>query len=687
MLKLRYLKKLQENTIVERLMWLHNQLSRAGKGNAYYLNKASVGILVGLLTTGCFLALQHYSFAPLETISSKSYDYFFKLRGSVPPPENIIIAAIDENSLAKLGRWPWSRDKLSLLVNILSEAGTELIVFDIILSEEEANDSALAESFRNAGNVILPVVFRFDQDKSEASEHLINSAIYSIENPENFSRYPPPIASDAIIPVPTLLPEALAFGHINMFADKDGTLRREGLIINYDGYFFPSLALTTASLHLGIPPMLAAIDAGHGVSLNNTFIPTDPWERMLIYYYGKSNSFPHLSISDILDGKIPPEQLRNKIVLVGATASGIYDLRVTPFTPEMSGIEKQANVIAGIIEKRFIRPAGGRADFIFLLIPSLLLTVLVAGRSALSASIISLLFLLSISCLSYFLFVQKGIWISPVYPLFNTLFVLGGVTTFNYAVEESKARKIRTLFSSYVSERVVNELVQHPEMAKLGGDRREITILFSDLRSFTTFSEKYTPEEVVSVLNEYLSSMTDIVFKWEGTLDKFIGDAIMAFWGAPLPQEDHSLRAVNCALEMLSELEHLNRKWESEGMERLACGIGINTGEVLVGNIGSEKKKMDYTVIGDHVNLASRVESLTKKYMTPLLITETTLSAISSFLDEGLRVPVQIKGEDLVAVKGKQQAVKIYTVKPLRKGASSKVIECTSNRILRLKEK
>ncbi len=179
------------------------------------------------------------------------------------------------------------------------------------------------------------------------------------------------------------------------------------------------------------------------------------------------------------------------------------------------------------------------------------------------------------------------------------------------------------MFSSYVTERIVNELIKNPDMAKLGGERREITLLFSDVRGFTSFSEKHTPEEVVSILNEYLGAMTGIVFKWEGTLDKFIGDAILAFWGAPMHQENHAELAVKCALEMVSTLRQLQQKWPSEGKPALDCGIGINTGEVIVGNIGAEGKKMDYTIIGDHVNLGSRIESLTRKYNVHILMTDS----------------------------------------------------------------
>jgi len=243
------------------------------------------------------------------------------------------------------------------------------------------------------------------------------------------------------------------------------------------------------------------------------------------------------------------------------------------------------------------------------------------------------------------------------------------------------------MFSSYVTEKIVNELIKNPSMAKLGGERREITVLFSDVRGFTSLSEKHSPEEVVSILNEYLGEMAEIVFKWEGTLDKFIGDAILAFWGAPMKQENHAELAVKCALNMVKRLEELQQKWQSEGKSVLDCGIGINTGEVLVGNIGAEGKKMDYTAIGDHVNLGSRVEGLTKKYNVHILITEFTLDKIRGLITAGKLYRTSVKGLEKVVVKGKEQPVAIYEVKGLEQGAESRVKEVEEEKVVVLKEK
>ena len=293
---------------------------------------------------------------------------------------------------------------------------------------------------------------------------------------------------------------------------------------------------------------------------------------------------------------------------------------------------------------------------------------LVAGYAALTSIVV-------IS--NQVLFTWYGIRLNLIYPLLTVISEGTFIISYGYFVEEKKAREIRRMFSSYVTERVVNELIKNPELARLGGERKEITVLFSDIMGFTGFSEGHAPEEVVAMLNEYLGAMTEVIFKWEGTLDKFVGDEIVAFWGAPLEQKDHAGLAVRCALDMVRKLEELQRKWKSEGKPVLDAGIGINTGEVVVGNIGAEGKKMDYTVIGDHVNVGARIETLTRKYNTHILITEFTLNRIGNLLttDSLYRTHTSIKGLERVIVKGKERPVEIYEVKSLTSGTVSGIEE------------
>ncbi|MBI3593105.1 MAG: CHASE2 domain-containing protein, partial [Nitrospirae bacterium] len=285
-------------------------------------------------------------------------DYRFKIRGPLKTPDSVVIAAIDEKSIERLGRWPWDRDRITKLVERLTEANAGVIVFDVIFSEPEKNDQALGDAIRDAGNVILPVVFDFEKKAAlQDNEILTGSAFVSVSNPELFNKYNPIIAERILMPVSRLISNATALGHINMFPDHDGTLRWESLVIGYNGYLFPSLTLQAAATYLGVPPERVVLKATKGILAGKRYIPTDRWGRTLINYYGPEKTFPYFSISDILDGAVKKEQMQGKIVLIGATAIGIYDLRVTPFSPAMPGVEKHASVIASMLENRFMRTA------------------------------------------------------------------------------------------------------------------------------------------------------------------------------------------------------------------------------------------------------------------------------------------------------------------------------------------
>jgi len=316
------------------------------------------------------------------------------------------------------------------------------------------------------------------------------------------------------------------------------------------------------------------------------------------------------------------------------------------------------------------------------------LFALTAGRfSVRGAFLFAGLFIVLVFFLGYYALHRHGIWLNITYPLLNIMAILTITTAYNYAFQERYSKRIRSMFSSYVTETVLKELIKNPQMAKLGGARQEITILFSDLKGFTSFSEKYPPEEVVPILNEYLGEMTEVIFRWEGTLDKFMGDAILAFWGAPVKQENHAELAVKCALHMVKRLKDLQDAWAAEGKPVLNAGIGINTGEVLVGNIGAEGKKMDYTVIGDHVNLSSRLEALTRKYSTNILISEFTLEKIEDAIRNGSISHVATTGLEKVIVKGKEKAVGIYEVRSLEHGQESSIVGYGKTEVVRYKEK
>ena len=341
---------------------------------------------------------------------------------------------------------------------------------------------------------------------------------------------------------------------------------------------------------------------------------------------------------------------------------------------EIPGVEKQAAVVENTINESFLsrKESLEKIELLIIIGLTIILGFALFKLRAKAGAIVSTLFFFGYIATTQYYFLAEGLWMSMVVPSFHIFMLYSTVTGYRFLKEERQAKETKRMFSSYVTERVVNELIKNPEMAKVGGHRNNITVLFSDIRGFTTYSENRKPEEVVAILNEYLAAMTDVVFKWNGTLDKFVGDEIMAFWGDPLKQERHAELAVRCALHMMTRLAELQEKWKSEGLEPLDIGIGINTGDVLVGNIGAEGKKMDYTIIGDHVNLGARVEALTRDYNTHILITEFTYEKVKHLIvdeqnplprnaERGSRIAhANFKEIEAVKVKGKERPVMVY---------------------------
>ena len=325
-----------------------------------------------------------------------------------------------------------------------------------------------------------------------------------------------------------------------------------------------------------------------------------------------------------MNGRIRREELKGKTVFLGTTAIATYDLKNTPFSANMPGVEENATVVENILQRNFLRKSDGYIEIIIIIITGFVTGLLLPRLSALKGALLSFVFFSGYLAAVQVLFTYANLWVNLIYPAANMMMIAVVVTVTKYFFEEKKSRQIRAMFSNYVSPKIVAELINNPEKAKLGGERKTVTILFADIIGFTSLSEQKQPEEVVEILNEYFKEMTEIIFKWDGTLDKFVGDEIMAFWGAPIDQPNHAELAVRCALNMEARLFDLQYKWKLEEKCGLDCGIGINTGEVIIGNIGAAGKKMDYTVIGDNVNLAARVEKLTRTYNAKIIVTEFT---------------------------------------------------------------
>ena len=626
----------------------------------------------GVISTACFLVLNLMSPQFIEErVESLLVDFRFQLRNVMAPPPvpvNIVIVEVDEKSLEKYGRWPWSRVRQAKLIDRIVQAVPKVLAVDIFYPERENRkaDEALARTLAKAhGTIVLATGFdTVAATTVEPPDFLLDNALTNIKDQ---SRLKQAVAVTKPKTSIGAFSSQAMLGHVYSPSDLDGKLRWECLYIRYADDIYPSLSLVVAARALGKSPADITVYAGRGVQIGDTYIPVDPAGRMRLDYLGRERTFHYLSAADMLSGSYQPSDLKDKIVFLGTSAISTYDFVVTPFSARMPGVEKNATVVENIMNRRFLKNIPVSVVSLAVLVTGILLSLLLPRMRAMNGLILSIALMAAGVALNQYLFAFQGYYANLFYPFANMAAISFFAGAYKYLTEERKAKELRKMFSHYVSPKIVDELLKNPDLAKLGGYRREITVLFSDVRGFTTFSEKRKPEEVVEHLNEYLHEMTDIIFKWDGTLDKFVGDEIMAFWGAPLVQPNHAELALKCALNMSDRLEELQAKWRAEGKEPLDNGIGLNTGDVLVGNIGSADKKMDYTIIGDHVNLGARVETLTRKYDSRVLMTEFTYEKIRHLVEEGKLYRVDMKEMDTVKVKGKDIPIKIFGIHSVHK--------------------
>ncbi|MFA7465258.1 MAG: adenylate/guanylate cyclase domain-containing protein [Syntrophales bacterium] len=647
----------------------------------------------------CAGVLYFLNFSFLQFLELKALDLRMRSRGERPQGEHVVIAAIDEKSLGELGRWPWSRTTVAHLVDALKRANAKAVGFDVVFAEADGSggrefeeialqverigirdsrlegliragkekagtDEALARSIKDAANITLGYFFHTMQ---KDAAHMSAEAVREAENRISNSKYPivqfgttPDISmlvqAFGVVPNIQALSEAAQnSGYFNAFPDADGVLRWAPLVVRMGEDFYPSLSLSLLLPYLDWPAL--SLELGQAgvdkVRIGDTEIPTDESGRLLINYRGPAGTFPRYSAADIISGRTDPELLKDRIVLIGATAAGIYDLRVTPYSAVYPGVEVHANVIDNILKQDFIRRPGwtGFLDLLSIAVFGMALGIWLPRVKAVPGFLGSAGLLLASVGANVFVFSRCNLWLNLVYPSLTMVMVYTGVTVYKYVSEERERKKIRHAFQYYLTSSVINEMLKDPSRLKLGGDKKELTVMFSDIRGFTTISEGLTPEELVELLNEYLTGMTEVVFRYDGLLDKYIGDAIMAVFGAPLSQPDHAVRACKAALGMMERLGEFQRKWKEEGKPALRIGIGINSGEMVVGNMGSEMR-FDYTVMGDNVNLASRLEGINKEYGTGIVIGESTHARVADrFICREL---------DSVRVKGKKLPVRIF---------------------------
>ncbi len=636
-----------------------------------------------------------YQISFINSLDNLLYDTKIRLTMPQTVDDRLVILDIDEKSLAEVGRWPWGRDRMAKLVDkLFDQYGIRLLGFDVFLAEADHSSGlkvldGLAQAELRHDQQYLAVVNQLrpqlDYDglfvKSLNGKPVILGYYFADEG-----------RSSGVIPSPVLPASALkdrdakvlswpnyggnlqvfqqaAFGagYVNPITDPDGSVRRVPLMMKHDGSYYETLSLAMVRALLGSPDIVPGFEASDDTTAGEygavdwldlptaqgtLRIPVDENLAALVPYRGYEKSYRYYSIADILADRIKPEQLRGRIALIGTTAPGLKDQRTTPVSPVYPGVEVHANLITGMLDGSIkLKPQYAVAvEFIFLLLVGGVMIFLFPWRSPLRATLTTLLMLAAIIGTNLSLW-EYANWVQPLAP---SLLLLGGLYVLNmsygYFFESRTKRQFTELFGQYVPPKLVEEMSRNPQSYSMEGRKAELTVLFSDVRGFTSMSEGMEPDQLAHLMNEYLSAMTLVIREHRGTLDKYIGDAIMAFWGAPVSDSDHARNAIITALEMQNALEDLNRTLAARGIQEMKIGIGINTGTMTVGDMGSVVRKA-YTVMGDAVNLGSRLESITKQYGVGIIVGEATRHAVSD---------IQFRELDLVQVVGKDKPVAIF---------------------------
>ncbi len=613
------------------------------------------------------------------------YDLRLNWHHKRPTDSQIVIVDIDERSLQAEGHWPWDRSKLAGLVDRLFDSGAVLVAFDMVFAESQKNSVAdvmgrLAEKPDTTALRQILDLYReeFDQDAHFASSlegrdvvlgYIFHNADVVpsglLPTPLNIlgdqSSRPPDVGelNSFTANIAQLQKSAITAGFFTAGGDADGVIRRAPLLLKFGGHYYASLALEVArlyQLHEGVELVTHTIDGQReleGVRLGNRLIPTDASANVIVPYRGGVGSYQYFSAVDVMTGSLGPGAVENRIVIVGTTATGLVDLRATPVGEAFPGVEIQANLIDGLLSgSPPVEPGWGRgANVALLLACGLLLSFLLPFLNVIAMVLVVVFTIAAMIVFNFMMWSVHGLVLSLSVSLLMVS-LLGSLNlAFGFFHETRSRGFLKSMFGLYVPPELVNEMLEHPDNVSHQGEVREMTVLFADIRNFTTISESLSATDLRNLLNRFFTPMTQIIFQHRGTIDKYVGDMIMAFWGAPLEDDNHAIHALEAGASMLEKLEQLNGELIALGLPQLRIGIGINTGPMVVGDMGSEFRRA-YTVLGDAVNLGSRLEGLTKYYGVSMVVGETTRQlAEKQYLFRSL---------DLVRVKGKQQAEHVY---------------------------
>ena len=628
--------------------------------------KLFTGALAGLVTGILVWLLTQYVFDQFFfRIESQTYDW--RLRRVVEPPKNpledIVIIDVDERSIQKLGSfYHWPREYWIKLLGYLSNAEVKIVGLDFIFDpnpRHPEDDRAFQKAITDAGKVCLAFYFspadanNYRAPMVNEPENLDYQKLILEVPDELFAKI---LSQDRFEPTyPGFINSSLTSGFVTMFPDPDGILRRIPLLTRFNQHVYASFSLQIAMRLKQIEQisydeqnseLLLVDQAGQTVR-----IPIDRFGQMLIDYKGPFQSFRYISFYDVLMGFVQTDFFNDKTVLVGSSLTALFDLRSTPLQAVFPGVEVHANIIHQIVNEKFIQQLSAWQIFLMIVLFGTLTGMILIFPRPIGSIVITVFFVIFTLFAGLIILEQFALWL-PVIPLLLSVIIAFAITyVYRYLFEERDKRQIRKIFSHYVSTSVVDELLKDPEKVQLGGVKKFCTVLFSDIVGFTTMAESMEPAKLVHLLNDYLTSMTNVILKHKGMLDKYVGDAIMAVFGAPVEIAESPELACYAALEMQKQLEMLRQFWKKTGRPPIEMRIGINSGDMIVGNMGSVTR-FDYTVVGDAVNLASRLESANGVYDTRVIIGEQTFDKVQKkFVARPL---------DLLRVKGKKNPVRAY---------------------------
>lgn len=651
----------------------------------WFARRFGVARLVCLALLVGLAALRIVDLPAIEELRVRTFDTFQLIDPRVKTARPVTIVDIDEPSLAKFGQWPWPRTRIADMVASLTRLGAVVIAFDVIFSEpDRLNPDAAADTFRNLDEATrdklraLPSNDQVFADTmrrsrvvlgesglpyvvSELDQTLPVTGLAMLgEDPQRFMFNFPGLLRNT----PVLERAAGGRGLLTINPERDGIIRRVPMIMQAQGTTMPSLTFEILRVVTGTDTIFIKSDkAGiKSIAVKGLEVPTDRNGQIWVHFAPYDPSL-YVSAADVLEGRVAPEKIARKLVLIGTSAVGLNDIKTTPISPTMPGVEIHAQVIEAALTKKLLSepPFAALLEFGAALLLGILVIVFAPGFGPITLVAVGGLFATLLVGTSWYFYTQHRELIDFTYPLLSTTSIYLTLIFSSFVREQAQRRQIRSAFGQYLSPALVEQLAQSPEKLVLGGEEREMTIMFSDVRGFTTISESYKhdPQGLTTLMNRFLTPLTNAILARKGTIDKYMGDAIMAFWNAPLDDKQHQLNACEAALDMLTRIEELNEVRRLEAKEGghpyipINVGVGLNTGTCVVGNMGSDLR-FDYSVLGDSVNLASRLEGQSKEYGFPIIVGSKTALAVKD--------KFAILELDFIMVKGKKEPEVIYAI-------------------------